>query len=102
MKRVLACLIAASLLAIHFEVNAKGGRGGGGHCSTGHSSAGHSSHSRGGSTAFFGFFGTRSGGYGGYGAGYVRQDGTYIEAPRQDCPVDQVCDPAASRPAPQL
>jgi hypothetical protein len=101
-KRALAYVVAASLFAVSFAVNAKGGKGGGRGCSTGHSSAAHAGHSRGGSTAFFGFFGMRSGGYGGYGAGYVRQDGTYIEAPRQDCPADQVCDPAASRPAPQL
>ena len=100
MKRALPYLIAASLFAVSFAANAKGGKGGGRGCSTGHSSAGHSGHSGGGSAAFL--FGTRPGGYSGYGAGYVRQDGTYIEAPRQDCPVGQVCDPALSRPAPQL
>jgi len=102
MKRALSYLIAACLIAVSFAADAKGGKGGGRGCSTSHSSTGHSGHSNGGSTAFFGFFGMRSGGHGGYGAGYVRQDGTYIEAPRQDCPAGEVCDPATSRPAPQL
>jgi hypothetical protein len=35
----------------------------------------------------------------GYGAGYIREDGTYVE--KRDCPADQVCDPAPSRPAPR-
>src|SRR3954447_19314018 len=95
--RVLAWAIAASLLVLHVDANAKGGRGGG-HCSTGHASASHAGHSRSGSSTML-HSSSASRTTAAYGAGRVLEDGTYVE-PGRDCTPDRPCDPNAAHGRP--
>jgi hypothetical protein len=96
MTRLPALLLAATLVAVPLASHAKGGGHG---CGGGHSGGGggHSTHGGGGhSTTHF-----SSAPMGTYRAGYVREDGTYVEPERQvsECSPDRPCEP--SRPSPR-
>ena len=90
MARAFALLVAASLLALPFAAEAKGGKGGGRGCASGHGGGGHA-----GSGSSWMFHSAAKPYSTGAGAGYVREDGTYVQAPLADCTPDRPCEPKA-------